>query len=581
MIDRRPLVFVVDDQEANVRLLERLLDQADLADTRGFADAHAALAAVNADVPDLILLDLHMPRLDGFGFLSALGARLAEDDFLPVLVVTADVDRETRRRALHAGASDFVTKPIDADEVVARCRNLLRTRRLHRLLRQRNLDLSGELDERTSALEQARRERDSIISALSPHEPDETPEATALRVCSELVRVGNVDAAAIVHLMPDGQAAALASVGLRFEVTSDVRVLPESRTRHLRGQAQSGPWVEERIAADEDHAYRAQLVLAGAVSAVYAPVRIAGEVVGVVVGMTSQVRTADELVDRLPAVVEYAAVAAALIGPRLAAVNDASLSRREIEAVIEHRRLRSVFQPIVSLTGSANVGFEALTRFDDGTPPDRRFGEAERVGMGTALELACLSEALSAADRLPTDRWLSVNITPGVVLASDGLRRLVAGVRRPLVLELTEHAPVDDYHQLRTAISRLGSDIRMAIDDAGAGFASLRHVLELRPDFVKLDIGMVRGIDRDPARQALLAGMQYFATRTKSTLIAEGIETADERRTLTQLGVTLGQGYLLGRPAEVEAWAARETAARPGQTSRRNIRIPTVARTRG
>lgn len=581
MIGRRPLVFVVDDQEANVRLLELILDRADLADIRGFADARAALAAVTADTPDLILLDLHMPLLDGFGFLSALGARMTEEDFLPILVVTADVDRETRRRALDAGASDFLTKPIDADEVVARCRNLLRTRRLHRLLRQRNLDLSGELDERTSALEQVRRERDSIVSALSPDEPDETPKATALRICSELVRVGNVDAAAIVHLMPDGQAAALASVGLKFDVTSDVRMLPESRTRHLRAQAQSGPWVEERIAATEDHAYRAQLSLAGAVSAVYAPVRAAGEVVGVVVGMTNEARTADELVERLPAVVEYAAVAAALLGPGLATVSDSSLSRREIEAVIEHRRLRSVFQPVVNLTGSSTVGFEALTRFSDGTPPDRRFTEAERVGLGPALELACLTEALCAADRLPKDRWLSVNVSPGLVLAGDGLRRLVAAIRRPLVLELTEHEPVDDYHRLRAAIRGLGRDVRMAIDDAGAGFASFRHILELRPDFVKLDIAMVRGIDSDPARQALVAGMQYFATRTKATLIAEGIETVDERRTLAHLDVTLGQGYLLGRPAEVGAWADRETADRPERATRRSIKVPTVARTRG
>lgn len=580
MADRRPLVFVVDDQEANVRLLELILDQAGLADTRGFADSRTALAAIAADAPDLILLDLHMPRLDGFGFLAALGAQIGEADFLPVLVVTADVNRETRRRALTSGASDFLTKPIDADEVVARCQNLLRTRRLHRLLQQRNADLSGALDARTSALEQVRRERDSIVAALMPGRPNETPQATARRICSELVRVGRFDAAAIVHLMPDGQAAPLASVGLRFEITSPVRLLPERLTRHLRRQAQSGPWVEERIAGAEEHAYRAQLALAGAASAVYAPVRAAGEVVAVVVGMTNEARAADQLVERLPAVVEYAAVTAALIGPGLATVGDSLVLRREIRTVIEQRELRSVFQPVVSLTGDATVGFEALTRFADGTPPDRRFRDAELAGLGEALEMVCLEEALTTSEQLPKGTWLSVNVSPSLVLTEKRLGQLTRAAHRPLVLEITEHAPVDDYARLRAAINRLGPDVRMAIDDAGAGFASFRHILELQPDFVKLDIGMVRGIDRDPGRQALVAGMQYFAVETKTTLVAEGIEGASERRTLAQLGVALGQGYLLGRPADVVAWSDGSAAAPRQLMARASIKAHEVARRR-
>jgi EAL domain-containing protein (putative c-di-GMP-specific phosphodiesterase class I) len=116
--------------------------------------------------------------------------------------------------------------------------------------------------------------------------------------------------------------------------------------------------------------------------------------------------------------------------------------------------------------------------------------------------------------------------------------------------------PVEDYAALRDAIAALGPSVRYAIDDAGAGFASFRHILELRPDFVKLDIGLVRNIERDPARQALLAGMRYFAVKTGCTLIAEGIETEAERRQLDQLAIDLGQGYLLGRPAEAgSSWS--------------------------
>lgn len=99
----RPTVFIVDDMEPNVRLLQRILDQADLADTRGFVDARDALAAVTGDLPDLILLDLHMPRLDGFGFLAALAEKTPDDDLLPVLAITADVDRETADARSAAG----------------------------------------------------------------------------------------------------------------------------------------------------------------------------------------------------------------------------------------------------------------------------------------------------------------------------------------------------------------------------------------------------------------------------------------------------------------------------------------------
>jgi EAL domain-containing protein (putative c-di-GMP-specific phosphodiesterase class I) len=116
------------------------------------------------------------------------------------------------------------------------------------------------------------------------------------------------------------------------------------------------------------------------------------------------------------------------------------------------------------------------------------------------------------------------------------------------VLEITEQSPVEDYDAVHEAVRSLGPDVRLAVDDAGAGFASLRHIIELRPQFVKLDMALVRGIDRDPARQALVAGMVYYAGATGCALIAEGVETEGERRTLRRLGVSFGQGYLLGKP---------------------------------
>jgi DNA-binding response OmpR family regulator len=127
-------IFVVDDNEANRRLLELILASAGFANIRLFADGLPALEAIQADLPDIILLDLHMPGLDGFGVLATLARMIAPDDFLPILVLTTDVDRDARSRALAGGATDFLTKPFDGEEVVLRVRNHLRTRRLHRAL---------------------------------------------------------------------------------------------------------------------------------------------------------------------------------------------------------------------------------------------------------------------------------------------------------------------------------------------------------------------------------------------------------------------------------------------------------------
>ena len=116
------------------------------------------------------------------------------------------------------------------------------------------------------------------------------------------------------------------------------------------------------------------------------------------------------------------------------------------------------------------------------------------------------------------------------------------------MLEVTEHAVISDYAAFRAAVAGSGPDVQIAVDDAGAGFASLRHIVELRPHIVKIDRSLVAGIDADPARQALLAGLRHFADSQGCSLIAEGIETEAELATLVALDVRAGQGYLLGRP---------------------------------
>jgi EAL domain-containing protein (putative c-di-GMP-specific phosphodiesterase class I) len=194
------------------------------------------------------------------------------------------------------------------------------------------------------------------------------------------------------------------------------------------------------------------------------------------------------------------------------------------------------------------VGFEALTRFADGISPDRRFSEAAAVGLGGELEMATLNAVLAAAEGLPQDAWLSLNVSPALIMAGQPLRDLVDGTERRIVLEVTEHAEIPDYEAFRAAVARLGAKAELAVDDAGAGFASLRHILELRPAFVKLDRSLIEGLESDEARQAMIVGLHHFTRSTGCRLIAEGIETEAELEILRTLDVALGQGYILGRP---------------------------------
>ena len=258
----------------------------------------------------------------------------------------------------------------------------------------------------------------------------------------------------------------------------------------------------------------------------------------------------------LAAAIDYASVLTAVAGSSIAGRREANAMRARLEGMLEALEFHMVFQPIVDLRTRRVAGFEALARFDDGERPDVRFAEAARADLGPEFELAAIRMAVGQMDRLPPAAFLSLNVSPRSVIERNGdLRKLLASGDRPLVVELTEHVPIDDYQVLKAGLVALGSHVQVAVDDAGAGFASMRHILELQPAFAKLDISLVRGIDGDDLRQSLAAGLNYYAMRTGCRLIAEGIETESEADVLQRLGVELGQGYLFGRPERVATWA--------------------------
>ena len=228
---------------------------------------------------------------------------------------------------------------------------------------------------------------------------------------------------------------------------------------------------------------------------------------------------------------------------------------RLIRHTIANRSLETHFQPIVNLRSGTAVGTEALSRFPHGPvrPPDVWFAEAASVGLGIELELTALDVALEQLHRLPSGLYLSLNASVETIV-SERFRATLAGApAERIVLELTEHTPVTDYLAFDQAIDELRSNgVRLAVDDAGSGFSSFSHILNLRPDIIKLDIALTRGIDRDPARQALGRALLNFGLEAyRTTVVAEGIETLGELEALRSLGCPIGQGFILGRPSRL------------------------------
>ena len=385
-------VLLVDDHQPNLALLERILTKAGVEKIHVTMEPWAVVDIFNSLQPDLVLLDLHMPGMDGVAVMEAIRAATPSDDFVPVVVLTADAAPEARQRVLAAGASDFLTKPVDRTEVVLRARNLLHTRSLHGRLRSHNQQLQHEIEERDAADRMAR-------------------SLTAEKV-------------------------------------------------------------------------------------------------------------------------------------------------RRLGSVLDGDKIRMVFQPIAQLDCRDVVGYESLARFDcePFRPPNVWFSEADDVGLGVDLELVALRLALETFALLPESSFLTLNVSPEAVMSER-----LAAILEPydgsrLVLEITEHAQVEDYDRLLDVLTRLRTTgVRLAVDDAGAGFASLHHILLLQPDVIKLDISLVRDIHVDPIKRALASSLVTFAREIGSTITAEGIETPEELRTLVDLGVPWGQGYHLGRPGALEA----------------------------
>ena len=239
----------------------------------------------------------------------------------------------------------------------------------------------------------------------------------------------------------------------------------------------------------------------------------------------------------------------------------------------ERHQLDIAFQPIVDIVSGRVAGVEALARFvtDPPRPPDQWFADAESVGRGLELELLAVETALRRAPDLPSHPYIAINISPTTLTSPLLLPVLLNSDVAPyrIILEVTEHATVEDYPTVRKAREKMRRhSIRVAVDDAGSGSASFRHIVALAPDVIKLDRSLITGIDRDQATQALVRAVLAFAAQSNAIVVGEGVETTDELCVLRDLGVCMVQGYLLGRPTtrhiDWQTWdLGRATARRP------------------
>jgi PAS domain S-box-containing protein len=398
------------------------------------------------------------------------------------------------------------------------------------------------------------RDRLDILDIMQDVRRADSLHETAEAFCRATANLVDIDAALMVLVQGDGTLLTIGTGGDELGGATSGVVLEFQNPELLIERTEAGAWwidlSQYRVISPDG--VTARMVRGGFTAIGNVPIRWEGQLVGILALATKAEEGPESMNARLAVFEELGSYAGALFGAEADVFSKKESLRSNVLKIMKNRSFHPVFQPFVELESGTVVGYEALTRFDDGEAPDQRFLQAHSIGLGSELEALCAEAALDAASELGPDIWLSLNFSPASLL--DGhAAKVVDGVTRPLVIEVTEHAQIKNYTAIRRALSEIGN-CQLAVDDAGAGYTSLSHILELQPDFVKLDISLVRDIDTNPARQAMIAGMCHFAAQSGTTLIAEGIETDAEANKLRELGVPLGeagmlgQGYLFGRP---------------------------------
>ncbi len=401
-------------------------------------------------------------------------------------------------------------------------------------------------------------DRNTILAIMREMRPVSSLEAMANLFCRLTTRLEGIDAVTLLTLHHNDELGIMGTHGEPFFADHPSLAIPASLVTeqiHLGDPARILDFDEPRWSESSE---ALELIRNTNVSGVVvAPLRWNDSTIGVLALATRDEHAAGNLPHRLAAFDQLGSYAGSFFGAQIEAQRHRESLRSEIQRIMDEGAFTSVFQPFVELATGRIVGYEALTRFDSGRRPDLCFMDAHQAGLGPDLEVACALASIDAARDLDAEIWLSLNFSPAALLGHY-VEPILARANRQVVLEITEHDQIENYAAIRSVVAGL-PDCRVAVDDAGAGFTSLAHILELQPDFVKLDISLIRNIDTNPAREAMTAGICHFAAQTDTVVIAEGVETAAEAETLLRIGTTLGQdsqmlgqGYFLGRPTTLD-----------------------------
>jgi len=233
--------------------------------------------------------------------------------------------------------------------------------------------------------------------------------------------------------------------------------------------------------------------------------------------------------------------------------------RRQFGLILFQKDVRAVYQPVVSLDNGKIIGYEALLRGPENSffnKPVNLFSYAEKTSQLFALEKLARAKALAGFGENFDNKKIFLNISPQVVnnpsFRADELSTFMAGpgaAPNQVVLEITERTSINDFRSFRESLGYYRQyGFQVAVDDAGSGYSSLQAISELQPDFIKIDISLIKDIDKFPNKRALLETFLAFSEKTGSRIIAEGIETNEELACLREIGIPLGQGFLLARP---------------------------------
>lgn len=396
-------------------------------------------------------------------------------------------------------------------------------------------------------LMQVRSDHEAIAQLMREVSTNGSLRDIAQSFCDAVVRLANVDVAVVLHTLSGTKMRTIAVSGTTLFDGARTEPYDALVASSVLEQVANGP-VRILLTPGEwpgDEELRQHLLEDGVAWVVVVPIVFDGKMIATLNLASRDPATEMSVDSRLPLFEEMGLYAGALFGSRIITFEEEAELHAVVKGIIDQGSFRTVFQPIVDMGTHETVGYEALTRFDDGVAPAQRFADATIVGLGTDLVCATAAAALRVADSLPEEAFLTLNFSAPAIL-NGSAARVVGGARRPIVIEITEHELAGDYAAVKEAIMGIPG-CRFAIDDMGAGHTSLIQVVELAPQFVKLDISLVCGVDTSPKRQALVEGICHFAAMSGVVIIAEGVETVAEAAMLRSLGSSLQSGSFLAQ----------------------------------